>query len=107
MRKLPIGPDVDARVIARGTPGFSGADLSNLANEAALTAARKNRKKITKEMLENHRVLLLDLYNFGECRVGSRDYLWSLMLGTTCAVMLNAIMRIGVRQRRQFLPARS
>ena len=47
MRKLPLGPDVDARVIARGTPGFSGADLANLVNEAALLAARKNKRLVT------------------------------------------------------------
>ncbi len=50
MRKLPVGPDVDPRVIARGTPGFSGADLANLVNEAALLAARKNKRLVT--MLE-------------------------------------------------------
>ncbi|HVY12866.1 MAG TPA: ATP-dependent metallopeptidase FtsH/Yme1/Tma family protein, partial [Alphaproteobacteria bacterium] len=42
MRKVPLAPNVDARVIARGTPGFSGADLANLVNEAALLAARRN-----------------------------------------------------------------
>ena len=47
MRKVPLAPDVDARVIARGTPGFSGADLANLVNEAALLAARKNRRLVT------------------------------------------------------------
>ena len=47
MRKLPLAPDVDARVIARGTPGFSGADLANLVNEAALLAARIGRRVVT------------------------------------------------------------
>jgi cell division protease FtsH len=46
MRKVPLAPDVDARVIARGTPGFSGADLANLVNEAALMAARNNKKAV-------------------------------------------------------------
>ncbi len=52
MQKLPLGDDVDPRVIARGTPGFSGADLANLANEAALFAARGNRKNVTMEEFE-------------------------------------------------------
>jgi cell division protease FtsH len=47
MRKVPLAPDVDARVIARGTPGFSGADLSNLVNEAALLAARRSKRVVT------------------------------------------------------------
>jgi cell division protease FtsH len=45
-RKVPIAPDVDLSVVARGTPGFSGADLANLVNEAALLAARNNRKTV-------------------------------------------------------------
>jgi len=46
MRKVPLGDDVDASVIARGTPGFSGADLANLVNEAALFAARQDRRTV-------------------------------------------------------------
>ena len=47
MRKLPLGDDVEASIIARGTPGFSGADLANLANEAALFAARSNSRLVS------------------------------------------------------------
>ena len=46
-KKVPLGDDVDLRVLARGTPGFSGADLANMVNEAALNAARFNRKSVT------------------------------------------------------------
>jgi cell division protease FtsH len=52
-RKVPLGPDVDLRIIARGTPGFSGADLANLVNEAALMAARVNRRFVTMEDFES------------------------------------------------------
>ena len=52
-RKVPLGPDVDLRIIARGTPGFSGADLANLVNEAALMAARTGRRFVTMEDFEN------------------------------------------------------
>jgi cell division protease FtsH len=53
MRKVPLAPDVDARVIARGTPGFSGADLANLVNEAALLAARSGKRVVTMVDFEN------------------------------------------------------
>ena len=46
-KKIPLGEDVDISILARGTPGFSGADLANLVNEAALLAARQNRKQVT------------------------------------------------------------
>ncbi len=52
MKKVPLGPDVDAKTIARGTPGFSGADLANLVNEAALLAARRNKKMVGMAELE-------------------------------------------------------
>merc|ERR1711904_754916 len=52
MKKVPLGSDVNARVIARGTPGFSGADLANIVNEAALLAARKSKKTVTMEEFE-------------------------------------------------------
>jgi len=51
-RNIPIAKSVDLRLIARGTPGFSGADLANLVNEAALLAARKNKKKVGMEEFE-------------------------------------------------------
>ncbi|MBN9318132.1 MAG: ATP-dependent zinc metalloprotease FtsH, partial [Caulobacterales bacterium] len=47
MRNVPLSADVDVRTLSRGTPGFSGADLANLVNEAALMAARKNRRMVT------------------------------------------------------------
>jgi cell division protease FtsH len=53
LRKVPLAPDVEARIIARGTPGFSGADLANLVNEAALLAARKNRRVVSMQELED------------------------------------------------------
>lgn len=52
MKKIPLAPNVDALVIARGTPGFSGADLANLINEAALLAARKDKRTVGMEELE-------------------------------------------------------
>jgi cell division protease FtsH len=53
MKKVPLAPDVDPKVIARGTPGFSGADLANLVNEAALLAARRNKRLVTHQELED------------------------------------------------------
>lgn len=52
-RKVPLGPDVDLRIIARGSPGFSGADLANLVNESALLAARLGRRFVTMEDFES------------------------------------------------------
>jgi cell division protease FtsH len=52
LRKVPMAPDVVPRIIARGTPGFSGADLANLVNEAALLAARIGKKVVTMRELE-------------------------------------------------------
>lgn len=53
MKKVPLAPDVNARVIARGTPGFSGADLANLVNEAALLAARRNKRLVAMQEFED------------------------------------------------------
>jgi cell division protease FtsH len=52
MRKVPVGSDVELGVIARGTPGFSGADLANLVNEAALFAARQNQRTVNMRQME-------------------------------------------------------
>ena len=52
LKKITIGPDVNPKVIARGTPGFSGADLANIVNESALLAARKNKRIVTMSDLE-------------------------------------------------------
>ena len=53
MKKIKVSPKFDSKVIARGTPGFSGADLANLVNEAALIAARKNKRMVTLDDFEN------------------------------------------------------
>src|SRR5579863_10519868 len=53
MKKVPLAPDVIPRVIARGTPGFSGADLANLVNEAALLAARRNKRLVAMQEFED------------------------------------------------------
>ncbi len=52
-KKIPLGDDVDLMVIARGTPGFSGADLANVVNEAALLAARRRKEKVTMQEFED------------------------------------------------------
>ncbi|MFG1359926.1 ATP-dependent zinc metalloprotease FtsH [Xanthobacter pseudotagetidis] len=52
-RKIPVAPDVNLKTIARGTPGFSGADLANLCNEAALMAARRNKRMVTMQEFED------------------------------------------------------
>jgi cell division protease FtsH len=53
MRNIPLSSDVDVKTIARGTPGFSGADLANLVNESALMAARRNRRMVTMRDFED------------------------------------------------------
>jgi len=53
VRKVPLAPDVDLKVLARGTPGFSGAELMNLVNEAALLAARRNKRFVTHQEFED------------------------------------------------------
>lgn len=59
MRKVPVAPDVDPNVLARGTPGFSGADLANLVNESALFAARKNKRLVEMQDFEDAKDKLL------------------------------------------------
>jgi len=58
-RKVPLGADVDLKVVARGTPGFSGADLMNLVNESALLAARRSKRIVTKQEFEDARDKIL------------------------------------------------
>ena len=53
LKKIAAAPDIDAKIIARGTPGFAGADLANLVNEGALVAARNNQKMVTMQNLED------------------------------------------------------
>ncbi|HHG90440.1 MAG TPA: ATP-dependent metallopeptidase FtsH/Yme1/Tma family protein [Devosia sp.] len=59
VRKVPLAPDVDLKVVARGTPGFSGADLMNLVNECALLAARRNKRFVTMTEFEDAKDKLL------------------------------------------------
>src|SRR5471032_2531039 len=58
-RKVPLAPDVDLKIVARGTPGFSGADLMNLVNESALLAARRGKRVVTRSEFEDARDKIL------------------------------------------------
>jgi len=58
-RKVPVGPDVNIKTVAKGTPGFSGADLANLVNEAALLAARRSKRIVTQKEFEDARDKIL------------------------------------------------
>ena len=60
MRKVPLASDVDPKIIARGTPGFSGADLANLVNEAALMAARRGKRSVAMSEFEHSMVMTED-----------------------------------------------
>ena len=51
-KKISMAPDINLRTVARGTPGFSGADLANLVNESALLAAKKNKRIVTNQEFE-------------------------------------------------------
>jgi len=53
MKKTPVGSDVNPLILAKGTPGFSGADLENLVNEAALLAAKRDKEKVEMEDFED------------------------------------------------------
>jgi len=53
VRKVPLAPNIDLKIVARGTPGFSGADLANLVNEAALLAARRSKRLVTQQEFED------------------------------------------------------
>ena len=64
LKKITTGPDVNAKVIARGTPGFSGADLANIVNESALLAARKNKRIVTMSDLEEAKEELEEIVHF-------------------------------------------
>ena len=68
VKKINTGPDVKLRTIARGTPGFSGADLANLINESALLAARKNKRVVTMSDIEEAKDKVM---------MGAEEDLWS------------------------------
>jgi len=78
MRKVPAAENVDSMVIARGTPGFSGADLANLVNEAALFAARANKKMVTMAEFERAK----DKIMMGAERRSRTRHRWTSGAGT-------------------------
>jgi cell division protease FtsH len=69
-KKVPLSREVELKVIARGTPGFTGADLANLVNEAALLAARRNKKRVTMSDMEDDEKKVIAYHEAGHAILG-------------------------------------
>jgi cell division protease FtsH len=76
IRKIPVGPDVDLKVLARGSPGFSGADLANMVNEAALLAARRNRQAVVMADFEDAKDKVLMGVERKSMLISEKDKRW-------------------------------